>query len=610
MKKGWQTKKLGDVCTTIQDGAHESPQKQFDSPGEGRFLYITSKNIRTNYLELKNVSYVERDFHDRIYPRCSPRIGDVLLTKDGANTGNVALNTIDEPFSLLSSVCLIKTNPSALNSGFLCYYLQSPDGLKSIIGQMTGAAIKRIILRDVKLATIPLPPLVEQQRIVGLLDDAFEGLATAKANAEKNLQNARTLFESHLQSVFTQRGPGWGEKAFEDCIEDVKYTTKIQRKDFLDEGEFPIVSQEVDFTNGYWDKKEDLFKVTKPIVIFGDHTQALKYIDFDFVLGADGVKLLLPKSFLNSKFFFYALRSSPLKSLGYARHYRLLKELRIVFPDTCEQVAIAKKLDALDAETQRLASIYEQKLAALESLKKSLLHQAFSGQLTAGAINSVSPLVPVCATVTSFVPTLTVVPDITFLDLHAAIVAMGFQHHQELGNPSYGRTKAEKCGHGVEAWVGIELGRRPMKDAAGPADAERLWEVTNHAREKGYFSFEKPEGAARYRLTKGPAFDDLIAKAERALGERKAEVDQVLALMASMTRQEASLVATLHAAWNNLLLDGETVTDERIVTEARENWHSKKMDIERACFFKAIAWIREKKLIPMGKGKKVVAKSS
>ena len=220
MKKGWQTKTLGDVCATIQDGAHESPQKQFDSPGEGRFLYITSKNIRTNYLELKNVSYVERDFHDRIYPRCQPRVGDVLLTKDGANTGNVALNTIDEPFSLLSSVCLIKTNPTALNSGFLCYYLQSPDGLRSIIGQMTGAsAIKRIILRDVKLATIPLPPLAEQQRIVGLLDEAFAGLATAKANAEKNLQNARALFESHLQSVFTQRGPGWVEKPLGDLCD-------------------------------------------------------------------------------------------------------------------------------------------------------------------------------------------------------------------------------------------------------------------------------------------------------------------------------------------------------------------------------------------------------
>jgi type I restriction enzyme S subunit len=216
MKKGWQIKTLGDVCVTVQDGAHESPKLQFDSPGNGRFLYITSKNIRNNYLDLENVTYVDEEFHNRIYPRCRPGVGDVLLTKDGANTGNVTLNTLDEPFSLLSSVCLIKTAPDFLLPSFLSYFIQSPDGLKSITGQMTGAAIKRIILRDIKLAKIPIPPLPEQQRIVALLDEAFAGLATAKANAEQNLQNARAIFESHLQAVFSQRGEGWVEKTLED----------------------------------------------------------------------------------------------------------------------------------------------------------------------------------------------------------------------------------------------------------------------------------------------------------------------------------------------------------------------------------------------------------
>jgi type I restriction enzyme, S subunit len=229
--------------------------------------------------------------------------------------------------------------------------------------------------------TIPVPPLAEQQRIVGVLDEAFAGLATAQARAAQNLQNARALFESHLQSVFTHCGNGWVEKSFEDCIEDVKYTTKVQRKDFLDEGRFPIVSQEAEFTNGFWNDPDDVFRVTTPVVIFGDHTQVLKYIDFDFVLGADGVKILQSKPSLLPKFFFYQLRSIPLKSLGYARHYRLLKEVRIAFPNHPEQKQIVTQLDALAAETQNLARLYEQKLAALAELKKSLLHQAFSGEL-------------------------------------------------------------------------------------------------------------------------------------------------------------------------------------------------------------------------------------
>ena len=157
MREGWQIKTLGEVCVTIQDGAHESPKLQFDSPGHGRFPYVTSKNIRNNHLDLDKLSYVDEEFHNRIYPRCSPSLGDVLLTKDGINTGNVTLNTLDEPFSLLSSVCLIKTAPSLLLPSFLSYFIQSPGGLQRITGQMTGDAIKRIILRDIKLAEIPVP---------------------------------------------------------------------------------------------------------------------------------------------------------------------------------------------------------------------------------------------------------------------------------------------------------------------------------------------------------------------------------------------------------------------------------------------------------------------
>lgn len=138
---------------------------------------------------------------------------------------------------------------------------------------------------------------------------------------------------------------GWQSKPFEDCIEKVTYTTKIQRKDFLATGAFPVVSQEEAFINGYWDNEDDVFRIEKPLVIFGDHTKILKYIDFDFVLGADGVKLLPPKNFLVPMFFYYQLYTAQLDSLGYARHYKLLKELHIKYPDIAEQHRIITILD-------------------------------------------------------------------------------------------------------------------------------------------------------------------------------------------------------------------------------------------------------------------------
>ena len=264
---------------------------------------------------------------------------------------------------------------------FLANLIRSNGYRERLERLSTGATMKNLSNTALGDLAISVPPLPEQRRIVGILDEAFDGIATAKASAEKNLQNVRALFESNLQSVFTQCGKGWVEQPFEDCIADVKHTTKVQRNEFLEDGKFPIISQEADFTNGYWNNPADVFEVTRPVVIFGDHTQILKYIDFDFVLGADGVKILPPKQFLNPKFFFYSLRSKPLKSLGYSRHYRLLKELRISYPDTDKQVEIAKKLDALEAETQRLESVYRRKLTALDALKKSLLHQAFTGEL-------------------------------------------------------------------------------------------------------------------------------------------------------------------------------------------------------------------------------------
>ena len=82
---------------------------------------------------------------------------------------------------------------------------------------------------------------------------------------------------------------GWGIRPFEKCIEKVKYTTKIATCDYSTMGAYPVVSQEEEYISGYWNNAEDVFKVSKPVVIFGDHTRVLKYVDFDFVLGADGV---------------------------------------------------------------------------------------------------------------------------------------------------------------------------------------------------------------------------------------------------------------------------------------------------------------------------------
>ncbi|MFL2957499.1 MAG: restriction endonuclease subunit S [Candidatus Thalassarchaeaceae archaeon] len=170
----------------------------------------------------------------------------------------------------------------------------------------------------------------------------------------------------------------WKSMHFMDCIEKVKVTSKIQKKKYLSEGKYPIISQDNSTISGYWDNSEDLFVVEKSVVVFGDHTCVLKFIDFDFVVGADGVKILKTKDFLNAKFFFYQLLSFNLQSTGYARHFRKLKEHMISIPPLEEQQRIVSILDeAFENISVKLSNAEENMLQA-ENLFSNELETVFS----------------------------------------------------------------------------------------------------------------------------------------------------------------------------------------------------------------------------------------
>jgi type I restriction enzyme M protein len=131
----------------------------------------------------------------------------------------------------------------------------------------------------------------------------------------------------------------------DDGIDKVVYTNKILKSDFLAEGKFPIIDQSENFIAGYWDNEEDVFRIKKPITIFGDHTRCVKFIDFDFVLGADGVKILEPIIKFEPKFFYYLIRSIEVKSLGYSRHYKELKDIEIPLPPLEIQKEIVTQIE-------------------------------------------------------------------------------------------------------------------------------------------------------------------------------------------------------------------------------------------------------------------------
>lgn len=166
---------------------------------------------------------------------------------------------------------------------------------------------------------------------------------------------------------------GWKYKKFEDCISSAPKTSKILSSKYLKEGKYPIVSQEEDLISGYWNDECDVVHFDNPIVVFGDHTRKIKYIDFDFVVGADGVKILNPLPFINAKYFYYHLKWADIPSLGYSRHYKLLKDLEIPIPPLSEQEAIVAELDLLSSVIEK----QKKQLEELDTLAQSIFYDMF-----------------------------------------------------------------------------------------------------------------------------------------------------------------------------------------------------------------------------------------
>ena len=136
-------------------------------------------------------------------------------------------------------------------------------------------------------------------------------------------------------------------RPFESCIRKVKYTNKIASQDFKESGHYPIISQEETFISGYWDDVNDVFHTRGPVVIFGDHTRHIKYVDFDFVIGADGVKIFDPVEGISAKYLYFYLLWLKIPSLGYSRHYKILKDKIVPIPVPDIQKRIVDELDLL-----------------------------------------------------------------------------------------------------------------------------------------------------------------------------------------------------------------------------------------------------------------------
>ena len=379
MTKGWQTKKLGEVCAFDKvQGVHRSLAYvglEHIESHTGRF--IGSSEVQ----HVKSATFRFSEEHV-LYGRLRPYLNKALAP--------------DFEGHCSTEIFPLRPNPD-LSRKYLLFWLLADGTCERINATCTGARMPRAQMEEVLSFTIPVPPLAEQQRIVGLLDEAFAGLATAKANAEQNLHNARALFESHLNAVFTQRGEGWEETRIGDAFTTATGTTPPKSNaDFY--GDFMPLVKPPELCDEAFDSAPDglseagaaVARTLPPKSILVSCIGNLGKVGLNIVPVAfnQQINAIMPDESRAIPEFMFFQSLAPafkeqLESLASGTTVPIVNKSKfnsvsVVLPPLAIQRPVVAQLTNLREETHRLARLYERKLAALEELKKSLLHQAFS----------------------------------------------------------------------------------------------------------------------------------------------------------------------------------------------------------------------------------------
>jgi len=367
MNKNWEMKKLGEVCTL---------QRGFDLP----------KNSRTagNFPLVSSSGII--DTHE-IWKVKAPGV----VTGRSGSIGNVFY--IEDDFWPLNTVLYIKDFHK--NDARFVYYLLTQLDLKKY---SSGTGVPTLNRNNVHDEMISVPKSIsEQQRIVSILDETFAAIDKAKENAEKNLQNSRELFESYLQSVFANPGEGWEEKKLgEISVVNMGQSPKGSSYNTTGDG-VPLINGPVEFGgNDPFSKTLKTKFTTEPtkmckrgdliLCVRGSTTGRMNIAGFDSCIGR-GVASISSAEYQDWINQYINFNRDTIYKLGTGATFpnvssSTLSNLLIPIPPKEQQRSIVAKLDSLSAETKRLEAIYQQKLAVLDELKKSVLQKAFNGELT------------------------------------------------------------------------------------------------------------------------------------------------------------------------------------------------------------------------------------
>ena len=396
---------LDDICSIKGRIGYRGYTKQDLVPkGEGA-ITLSPSNIQGNKFNINSCTYISWFKYEE-----SPEImvfdGDILFVKTGSTYGKVALvenlnekATINPQFVVLKEIkCLNK---------YLFYVLITEYSQKQVGSIVGGTATPTLSQKNLGRLYIPIPPLSEQKQIVAILDEAFEAIDQAKANIERNIQNAQELFQSKLNQVFSQKGEGWEETEIEaicNKTKNIKWSdfpnSEFEYLDLSGVSRKTLTITETTTINHVNAPSRAKKLIQKNDVLFATTRPTLKRVcivpsELHNQICSTGYSVLRLKEKHFSSWLFYFLQSpdfmEKMEKIQRGASYPAVtdsdvKSHKVPINDSDIIIKLVRELDDVRVYLNKLTLKYQQKLSNLEELKKSLLQKAFEGELTSKAV--------------------------------------------------------------------------------------------------------------------------------------------------------------------------------------------------------------------------------
>lgn len=498
--------------------------------------------------------------------------------------------------------------------------------VNNYINQSHGSSgLAHITKSKFENSLIPLPTLLEQKKIVSIIDSTFFKIDKAITLTEENILKLKKLNESVLDEVY---------KNLENKNKKILSVSEISKKiqygytgKALDKGDYYYLRiTDIQKKSVKWDLTpySDISEreVEKYILNNGDilfartgATAGKSYLFNDAVKSVFAsylIRVVVDKNIVLPEYLYHFFQSNNYwkqvhyKTIGAAQpniNGQKLGQIRLPIPKISEQKKIIAYLDLTTENNNKIIQHYQNKLNCLKNLKNSLLDSIFKGEFKEQEV-----IVMPQAIVDPYIEKNKQLNAKKNADKQAMVIALSIEAHNKLGKSLY-RTKGEKTVELIEKHIGLEFGREAKKLAAGPASFQHLVKVVEPlAKTHKWFNVQEIKGDNfdSHKYIQGENFNPFLLRAVKELQSNLPEIRRVISLFANLkTTHEAEVYVTTYAGWNNLIIRKLNPDDEAIVTEARENWHEAKLKIERSEFFDAIKWLRNNNLVPKGNGKEV-----